>query len=346
MFGNIRNLICLLILLCVAAGSAASVFGQVRTPPKPTKIKDYMPKPGAPSPGFFNGDGETIERSITVDPNVSLKLCVANGDLQINGSRRNEVRVFVRNGRNFHFKPLEKSPQTGKVNWLEVRPMVEGRPGPGLDCLAGETIEIDVPLNAGLDLTGGEVTTSIDSVRKASVRIRAGAVMLRNITGGINAQTNRGEMVVENSSGGITLVGFGGNMIIADVKAGQVGDLLSVKTNAGAITMQRVEHRQIQATSTSGQLLFDGKFLPGGIYNFRTSTGSINLRIPVMSSCIFTATYGKGEFSTDIAHKIITKDETAQAKVLVAKIGSGDATVHLTATNGSIEIRKSSREKP
>ena len=346
MFGNVRNLFCLLILLCSAGGSAASVFGQTNTPPKQPKIKDHVPKPGAEPPGIFNADGQTVERSMIVDPNVSLKMCVAEGELKINGWHRNEVRVFVRNGRNFRFKALEKSPQTGKVNWLWVGNVVEGRPGPAAECLAGESVEIDAPITASLDLSGGEVRTSIDSLKKVLVRVRTGAITLRNISGGINAQTNRGEMIVENSAGAITLVGFSGNVIIADVKAGQIGDQLSAKTNAGAITMQRVEHRQIQATSTSGQLLFDGRFLPGGIYNFRTSTGTINLRVPVASSCILTATYGSGNFTTDIAHKVITENITPQAKVVVAKMGSGDATVNLTATNGSIAIKKSVREKP
>ena len=343
MFRNARNLFCLLILLCAAAGSATSVSGQpvpgAKTPPKQPKIKDYVPTPGAEPPGVFN-DGETIERSTIVDPNVALKLCVAQGELKINGWHRNEVRVFVRNGRNFRFKALEKSAQSGKVNWLWIGSTVEGRPGPAAECLAGEDVEIDVPVTSTLDLSGREVRTTVDSLKKVTIRILAGAVTLRNITGGINAQTNRGDMVVENSAGAITLVGFTGNVIVADVKAGQIGDQLTAKTNTGAITMQRVEHRQIQASSFSGQLLFDGRFLPGGIYSFRTSTGSINLRIPTASSCTLTATYGDGDFTTDIAHKVITETKTPQANIIVAKIGAGDATVNLTATNGSIAIRK------
>lgn len=344
MFGNVRNLFCLLILLCIAGGSAASVFGQMKTPPKLPKVSDRSPKPGAEPPGFFHGDGDTTERSMMVDPNVSLKMCVAEGELKINGWHRNEVRVFVRNGRNFRFKALEKSPETGKVNWLWIGNVVEGRPGPAAECLSGESVEIDAPMTASLDLSGRDVRTSIDSLKKVSVRIQQGAVMLRNITGGISAQTNRGDMIVENSAGSISLVGFTGNVIVADVKSGQIGDQLTAKTNSGAITMQRVEHRQIQASSISGQVVFDGKFLPGGIYNFRTSTGTINLLIPSASSCTLTATYGVGTFTTDIAHKILTENITPQAKIVVAKIGAGDATVNLTATNGSIGIRRSKED--
>lgn len=330
----------LLIALCLA-GTVSAVCGQQLPPSKPDKVKEAkpFPKPGPEPPGFLN-DGITSEQSMAVDPGVAIKVCVAEGELRINGWSRNEVRVFVKHGRKFRMKPLEKSPDAGKVSWLWLGSMVEGRPGPAAECLTGDRIEIDAPIGASLDLSGREVRTTVDSLKKINVNILAGAVTLRNITGGINAQTGRGDMLVENSAGAITLVGYTGNIVIADVKAGMIGEMLRARTNSGAITMQKVEHRQIQVSSTSGSLLFDGKFLPGGIYNFRTSTGSIRLLIPTASSCTLTATYGQGHFNSDIPHKVVTENITPHAKIVVAKIGAGDATVNLTTSVGSIGITK------
>ena len=342
---NFVNLFCLLVVLCLGA---MAVPAQVPTPmpvpskkpPKDPKIKTFPPPPGSDTPGVFEGDDDlTSEKSMVVDGNVAVKLCVAHGDLRINGWQRNEVRVFVKEGRPFKMKPIEKS-AAGKVNWLWIGNIVEGRPGPAAECLAGESIEIDAPVGMSLDLSGREVRTSIDSVKKVNVRIGAGAVTLRNITGGIRAQTGRGDMMVENSAGGISLIGYTGNLLISDVKSGQIGDLLEARTNTGAVTMQNVEHRQIQVSSTSGSIVFDGKFLSGGIYNFRTATGSIRVIIPGVSSCTLTATYGGGDFDAGIPYKVITENKTPQANIIVAKIGSGDATVNLTTTNGSIVIAK------
>src|SRR5689334_14030300 len=128
MSGNLRNLFCLLILLCVAGMSAAHADGQDKTPvpedekspaskaaskpakgvttkvtssrsrstpPRVSPTNLSLPRPGAIPPGFSYMGGETIERSMMVDPNVALKMCVANADLNINGWHRNEVRVFV-----------------------------------------------------------------------------------------------------------------------------------------------------------------------------------------------------------------------------------------------------------
>lgn len=337
---KIRHLFCLLLVLCLAGALHESAHGQKDKPPKTPKTKE-LPMPGAePQPGFFNGDNYTSERSMMVDPQVTIKLCVSAGNLKINGWRRHEVRVFVKHGRKFQLKQLETNAESGKVNWLWIGNAGQARPGPAPECLAGDNIEIDAPVGASFDLSGREVPTAIDSVKKVNVNVVAGDVTLRNISGGIYAHTGRGDLLVENSAGAIALVGTTGNIVVAEVKAGQIGDLLRAKTNSGAISLQRVEHRQIEASSISGSLIFDGKFLKGGIYNFRTSNGSIELIIPSASSCIFKATYGVGSFKYDLPLVILTENNSPRAKTVVAKIGGGDATVSLTTSTGTIGIRK------
>ena len=344
MFTHTKHLTCLLLVLYLLGSFAAGAFGQE----KPVKEKDkdkekakvYPPTPGPHPPGFFDGDGVTLERKILVDPGVAVKLCVAEGNLKINGWSHDEVRIFVKNGRKFDLKPLEKSAESGKVNWLWAGTVGDRRPGMGGECLAGETIEIDAPRGASFDLAGRAARTSVDSVKKVKVKIVEGMINLRNIPGGINAYTSQGDVMVENSGGAISLESTTGNIIAVEVSPGQIGELLRAKTNSGAISFQKIAHRQIEASSISGSLLFDGKFLSGGIYTFRTSNGSIKLAIPQLSSCKIRATYGFGSFDSDIPLKILAEDNTPRAKTIVGQLGAGDATVSLTTTSGSIAIKK------
>jgi hypothetical protein len=338
---NLKDLFCLLLVLCLTCTAAVGAFGQGKDKtPKPPKVKNVPPIPGEGTPGFFDNDGVTSEKSMIVDSNVAIKLCVSQGDLRINGWHRDEVRVFVKDGRKFRLKPLEKSTETGKVNWLWIGNIVEGRPGPSSECLAGDSIEIDAPMGSNLDLYGRAARTSIDSVKKVKVKIVEGVITLRNIPGGISAYTSQGDVIVENSGGAIALESTTGNIVAVEVTPGQIGDLLKAKTNGGSISLQRVEHRQIEANSTSGSILFDGKFLTGGIYNFRTPNGSIKLALPAASSCTLNAKYGFGKFNSDIPLTIITENVTPLAKIIVAKLGTGGAAVSLETTRGSIEIKK------
>ena len=328
--------------LCLTAAFAAGTLGQEKPPklPRAPKPKVYTPVPGNETPGFFDGDGETSEKSMVVDANVAIKLCVAEGDLRINGWHRNEVRVFVKNGRQFRMKPLEKSAETGKVVWLSIGNVVEGRPAPLAQCLAGEHIEIDAPVGSNFDLEGAVARTTVDSVKKIKVKTRTGIISLRNIPGGIDAYTAQGDVIVENSGGAIAIESTTGNIVAVEVGPGQIGDLFKARTNSGTVSLQKVEHRQIQASSISGSLSFDGKFLAGGIYTFRTTNGRIMLAIPALSSCTFTTTYGEGAFHSEIPLKTITENKTPRATIVVSRVGKGDATVNLTTSNGSIGIRK------
>ena len=345
MFSHTKHLACLTLVLYLIGTFATGALGQEKPVKEKEKEKTKVypsapePKPGPHPPGFFD-EHITSERKMLVDSTVAIKLCVSEGDLKINGWDRDEVRVFVKNGRKFQLKPLEKSTESGKVNWLWAGNIGERRPGPGAECLAGERIEIDAPHGAAFDLSGRAARTSVDSVKKVKVKILEGVISLRNIPGGINAYTSQGDVMVENSGGAISLESTTGNIIAVEVSPGQIGELLRAKTNSGAISFQKVAHRQIEASSISGSLMFDGKFLSGGIYTFRTSNGSIRLAIPLASSCTLKATYGFGSFESDIPMKIITENNTPQAKTIVAKIGEGDSTVSLTTTSGSIGIKR------
>ena len=335
------------LFLCLATGSAAAQPG-TPTAPKPhpkAKIEKVEKKapPGVPTPPRqVWGERVTSERAIAADPNVALKLCIAEGEIKINGTEANEVRVFVRDGRKFEFKSLEKNPETGNANWIWVTSV--GSPGravgPSANCLAGESVEIDMPLGGSLMLDAQASGTVVDSVKKATLNILRGDISVRNISGGLNAVVNRGDVVVESSSGSISVESTAGNILVFDVKPGHVGDLLKIRaTGRGNVSLQNVSHRQIDASSISGNVSFAGKFLSGGIYKFKTSAGSVRMLLPADTSCKVVASYGFGSFDSGLPLKIETENVTDGGKSLVGRIGKGDTTtVSITTASGSIGI--------
>lgn len=329
------------ILLC-----AGGVFDTAAQKPAPTpKPKSEVLTPTAP-PRFptypTREHGQTSEKFILVDPNVNIKICVSEGTLRINGWERDEVRVFVHSGRLPGFKVLEKDESSGKPNWLLVSNVAaEGvRPGPVSECLAGREIELDVPMKTSISLTGRVTSTVIDSLKKVTVKTVEGDITLRNISGGINATTYHGNLMVEGSGGAIMLETTTGNVLAFGVTPGQIGDLFKAKTNSGGISMQQIDHRQIEASSISGAVNFNGKFLSGGLYNFKTSNGTIRMQIPFKTSATIKASYGFGAFHTEIPVKYIYENVSSAGKNFQALIGSGDANINLTTNTGSISIKK------
>lgn len=333
--------------MCLAAVAALGVYAQVTPTPKPPKtsatrveVPAYPSPKDAPKP--LSAARGMSEKALVVDANVHIQLpCISQAKVVINGWERNEIRVFVRNGSKFAFRVHEKDPVSGKPNWVLITILApDTARAPMSDCISAERIEIDVPMKASVEMKAHETETRIDSVRKVNIKNLGGNVALRNISGGITASTYEGDVAVENSGGQISLDTSTGNIIAFEVSPGQIGDMFKAKTSKGAITLQKVDHRQIEANSVSGSVIFNGKFLPGGLYNFLTSNGSIKLGIPPDSSCMVVASYGFGTFNSTYPLKIETQNITDGGKSLIGRMGSGDATVKVTTSSGSINVGK------
>src|SRR5205814_7216893 len=190
------------------------------------------------------GAGTTTERSITVDPKVTLNLCVTQGTVSVNGWSRNEVRAFVKDGSNFAFRIHEKSRDGNPVmiSLTSLRSLPSGTISAS-GCLAAEEIEIDVPENAALSIKGQSTKTNLDTLRKVGITTARGDVSIRNVAQGIRARTFEGDIVVENSEGLISLETSSGNIVVSGVGPSEVGDSLIAKTAGGRISLQKMRYR-------------------------------------------------------------------------------------------------------
>jgi hypothetical protein len=324
---------------------------KIQTPPKtpgtskPQPAPTVFPKrpPVAPRKRRAQNEEPTpAEKFIKTDAKINISLCVAEGNIRINGWERNEIRVFVNGGSKVGFKVLQKSRTTQNPVWVEVLgydPTTDKTPG--LDeCLAGEQIELDVPRAAIVGLKSRESEIFIDSVAKARIENVSGDIFLRNIAGGIEATTFEGDVTVENSGGAMTLLTTTGNILAVDVEASEIGDAFKARTRSGAVTLQSVGQRDLEISSASGTIRFAGEFSGGGRYNFNTTNGSILLGVPSETSCKVSATYALGAFQSDLPMTNVVKVPSPQVQKLTGTMGAGECSLNLSTFSGAVRIRK------
>jgi hypothetical protein len=348
---NRNNLKILIFVFCLIAFQAAEAFSQNTpppTPPAPKIERKPIPRvrvfpPRAPLP---REDAADSEKLIAVDGKVNISLCVLEGNLKINGSDRNEVRVFVKSGSRIGFNVLQKNRQSLNPVWIKVLGFdpAKNQLNRANECLWGDEIEIDVPRNSSVNVKGQEIRASVDSVRKAVVKNVGGDITLRNIAEGVEAATYEGDVTVENSGGALKLESATGNIVAFEVSPSEIGDIFKAKTTNGTIALQGLEHRQIEVNSISGSILFNGNFLSGGVYNFGTSNGVINLAIPADSSCKITASYGFGGLTSEIPINKIIENKNPRGQNIIGTMGNGDATLNLTTASGAIRIKSKNKK--
>jgi hypothetical protein len=317
--------------------------------PKPTpNVKIYTDKDKEKSEEYktkhriLNESDTPAEKSIAVDAKVNVSFCVSEGNVKVNGWDRNEIRAYVSDGSKVGFKVLQRSKQTGSPIWVKILGFdpSTNKENDADECLSGSEIEIDVPRFATVNIKGIEIKTTVESVRKVSVDIAGGDIFLNDIAQGIEAVTYQGGITVGKSGGAIALDTTDGNIVVYEVSPSEVGDVFKAKTNKGMIMLEQIEHGQIDVSSNSGSIRFNGAFSSNGQYSFGTQSGSILLSIPKESSCTIYAILGYGQFNSEI--ELITENISNPngVKSLTGVIGKGEAKLNLKTYNGKIHIKK------
>ena len=318
----------------------AGAFSQGEPPRVPAPIPPVRPPAVIAVPP--SDDRHAMEKRLIVDPSIAIKLpCVVAGHISVNGWSRAEVRIFVTDGSPIAFNVNEKDARSGNPSWVLVtREPIAAATADRSNCISGDRIEIDAPETATLTLSGRNTDIDVDSVGRVDIKNVSGDVSIRRVTGGISAGTFQGDLTVGSSSGQIELEATNGDIVAYAVGPGKGGDLFRAKTGQGSIKLQDVAHRQIEANTVSGSVIFDGEFLRSGFYSFRTVNGPMRFVIPGTSSIRVVASYGFGGIKSDLPLRTETENISPGGKSMTAILGTGDATVKLSTNNGQIRFVK------
>ena len=280
------------------------------------------------------------EKAIAVRSNVYVSICVKQGTVKVNGWARDEVRAFLKGGKELDFKVIERAGKDKMPVWIEILEIASGTKGsPGDKCLSGDLIELDVPEGASITIKGLSSETSIDTVKRVTIEIVGGDILLNNIADRIDASTQQGGVTVNNSSGKVSVATTTGSIVAYNTVSVETGDYFKAKTRSGAVTLQSIGQKEVIASSISGSINYLGEIKNYGRYAFTTTNGLINLVIPPESSFWITAAFG-GQFVTDFPVTVITENETDSAVYLNGRVGKGEASLNLRSFSGSIRIRK------
>ncbi len=295
----------------------------------------------------------SLEKSIQVNSKkVFIQLCVTQGKVKVNGWNRKEVRAFINGGEGLGIRVREKSSRDKKPVWLDVvgynpKSRFERRSRtrkPYNKCLSGKDIELDVPQYADVKLQVRSGDASIGEIKTAKLTVINGDILVNNIEKRTEAHTHQGSITIRNSGGRMSVSTTTGNIIAFNTESNEIGDYFKAKTRSGAVTLQSIGQKEVEASSVSGTLNYIGKIKNYGQYGFSTTNGLINLVLPSSSSFRLTATYG-GAFQSVLPLTDLVKSRTGSIVFLTGRVGEGEANVNLKSFNGAIRIRKQGEER-
>jgi hypothetical protein len=252
---------------------ASAVFGLLislaRSTPANDEKKSHQP-------------GEKIERSLPVDPQATVTLCVASGTLKVRGWDKSEIRVLSLGAEQVDFRRIDKTKDTSKpANRVDVMVLNKaGMSNAKLDCQAFADVEMEVPVGATVQVQTRDGDITISGIAGAYAGSQNGDIAIDRATKLVEAGSVGGSIFLKDSSGRVNLSSAGGSVEVMNVRPASSDDTFEVGTVSGDIQLDRVSVPKVTAKTVNGTVTMTGPLAKSGWYGFTNMTGDVVLELP------------------------------------------------------------------
>ncbi len=243
---------------------------------------------------------------------------VANGRIEVKSAKTQEVIVVT-------------SQNSNKINF-EME-----QAGDRIDVTANTVDASAQPLDleTSLQLTVPEET-------ELQLKTENGLIYVEQVTGDMTLESVAGDVHLKEVSGYIIVKTTGGSLVCTQC-AGKV-DFKSV--SGGAQFLQPALNR-VEASTSFGNILFDGDFIRTGLYSMKSSKGLVEVRFSGNDSFDLKAQTSTGTLDNQAAaflkpdtHHSIKGYAARFTKGVIGTFGAGLAKVELSTYSGTIRILK------
>lgn len=171
-----------------------------------------------------------------------------------------------------------------------------------------------------------------------------GNARLKSMSGEVSGERISGSIAASSISGGVRLTG-GTESIEAhstsdDVVIRGAKGRIDAGSVSGNVRMYNIESGEVDASSTSGDIEYNGSLNDGGSYNFESLSGNVKIVIP-SQNCGFnlSASTYSGEIDTDFEIKVTGLRSGGNSRRLEGVSGNGCARLKAKSFSGNVTIR-------
>jgi DUF4097 and DUF4098 domain-containing protein YvlB len=166
----------------------------------------------------------------------------------------------------------------------------------------------------------------------------SGAVTVNNVLGDMNVETVAAGVDLADAAGYLTVKTVGGSF-----QCVRCAGRLEVSSISGNFRFVDLRSYHVRAQTSTGNILFNGEFLPNGLYRLKNYSGVIEVRFSPADSFDLSATSLKGKVNNEAkltppAHP--DRSTSRFGNSLFGTFNEGRAKVELTSFDGTINIRK------
>ena len=330
----------IIILLLLTLTASAQTAPRAPQPPQQPRVEEDAEE------GAEDGAEQSPERTLAVEPDAVVNLCLKSGSVVVRGWDKRELRVRAE-AEHVELRPagvvgVQKQVKNVDV-WVADSDDAESVAGV---CMGSGNVEIDLPRGATLILKLRSGDIDVSDLAEAHFQSMSGDTDVRRVTRAVDIENVSGSISLSDSSGRVRLLGISGDVDVSNVRPASAADPFSAKTTSGSVNLDRVTHSRVEAGTVSGDVnvTSTGALARDGSYDFKTFSGDVTLTLPADASFKLNATVATGgEISTDF---IVKSDKGAQPLAELSQgrlngtVGNDGAQVNLSSFNGSLRLKK------
>ena len=268
--------------------------------------------------------GQKVERTLAVQPQATITLCVASGALTVRGWDRQEVRVRSLDAQRIEFrridrvKPGDPAPPASRIDVMVFD--TKSRANPKLDCQAVADVEMEVPAGATVQVQTRDGDIIIAGVAGAYAGSQNGDITIERATKLVEAGSVGGSISLKDSSGRVNLNSAGGGVEAKNVRAATPEDTFEVGTVSGDIQLDHIANPKVLVKTVNGTLMMSGALVKSGYYAFTNMTGDVVLSLPSDASFRLSAKVSdKQDIVSDFPLKYLGETRPPAAPVVVPR---------------------------
>ena len=170
-------------------------------------------------------------------------------------------------------------------------------------------------------------------------------LQIHDDSGNVNVANVLGDMNVETIGAGVGMADTAGYSTISTVSGSfqcmRCGGRIEVRSISGNIRLDDMRSYDVQAQTSTGNIVFNGQYMPNGSYRLRDYSGVIEVRFSPIDSFDLTATSVKGKVNNEANLASIHRSFLPRVgKSLFGALNAGGAHLELSSFNGTINILK------
>jgi DUF4097 and DUF4098 domain-containing protein YvlB len=254
-----------------------------------------------------------IEKHFKVEPHSVVTIHNPNGKVVVKAWTKSEVMVIATHTSDKVEVDAEQSGNRIDVMTHQIS-----------DSISPEDLQADYQINVPED---AELQIHDDS----------GEVTVANVMGDMNVETVGAGVDLEDAAGYLTVKTVGGSF-----QCVRCSGRLEVSSISGSFKLLSLHSFHVHAQTSKGNILFDGEFLPNGIYRLKNYSGVIEVHFSPGDSFDLSASSLKGKVNSQAS---LTPPSHPQSvpkfgNAILGSFNSGHAKVELSSFDGTINILK------